>query len=82
MAEQPHILPDQLLAHAAGLIAENLLRIKIWVDKTYHMRVLGLIDDVNIGQLDVQILVDRVQCSTDCQVIFELYSHLQKTGHI
>lgn len=44
----------------------------------HHVGILGLIDDVNIIQLDVEVLIHRVQCSWDCQIILQFHCDLQR----
>jgi len=41
-----------------------------------QMRVLLFVDHVDIVQLDVQILIDRVQRTADGDVVLELDDHL------
>lgn len=40
------------------------------------MRVLDLFHNLNIIELDVEILIDRLQRATDADVIFELDGYL------
>lgn len=41
----------------------------------YHVRELLLVDDRNVLELNVQELVDRVQCSSDLHVVLQLHNH-------
>jgi hypothetical protein len=40
------------------------------------MGVLLLVEDVDVVQLDVEVLIDRVQDASDRQVVLELHHHL------
>jgi len=41
----------------------------------YHVRVLVLIDNAGVLELDVEVLIDRVKSSSNCQIILQLYRH-------
>lgn len=40
------------------------------------MWILLWIRDTDVRQFNVQVLINRVKCSTDAQVIFELHHHV------
>lgn len=40
------------------------------------MWVLDLLDDLNVVELDVEVLVDALECTADLDVILELDCHL------
>ena len=43
------------------------------------MRIFVLIDDVNVVELDVQVLIYRMKCATDGQIVLQLYGDLHIT---
>ena len=43
----------------------------------HHVRVLGLVHQPDVLQLDVQVLVHRVQRAGDAQVVLQLHGHLR-----
>lgn len=40
------------------------------------MRILVLVDDPGVLELDVEVLIDRVERAADGQVVLELHRHL------
>ena len=42
----------------------------------YHVRVFFLIDDPSILELDIEVLIDRMEGSLDRQIILQLHRHL------
>ena len=40
------------------------------------MRVLVLVDDASILKLDIEVLIDGMECSSDRQVVLQLYGDL------
>ena len=40
------------------------------------MRVLGGVDDPDVGELDVEVLVDGVEGAGDGQVVLQLHGHV------
>lgn len=44
--------------------------------ETNQVRILELLDDGNVIELDVEVLVDALEYAADLDVVFELYSDL------
>ena len=40
--------------------------------KAHHMRVLDLLHDLDVVELDVEVLVDALEDAADLDVVFEL----------
>jgi len=40
----------------------------------YHVRVLGLVEDGNVEQLDVQVLVDRMERALNAKLVLQLHN--------
>ena len=42
----------------------------------HHMRILGCIYSLGVCELDIEVLIDRVQFPGDSEVILQLHGHL------
>ena len=40
------------------------------------MRVFQLLDDVDVVQFDVEILINRLECASDLNIVLQLHRHL------
>ena len=41
----------------------------------YHVRVLVLINDASVFELDVEVLINGMQCPSDGQIVLQLYGY-------
>ena len=41
----------------------------------YHVRILFLIDNPSVLELDIEVLINGVKGSSDCQIILQLHRH-------
>lgn len=53
----------------------KLVKAKRVRGEKYHVGVLVLIDNPSVFELNIEVLIDRVKRSSDCQIVLELHCH-------